>query len=237
MGQSLTAWTTRVRKLLGNPSTNQIEDANLEECISAAVRRFSADRPRVGHADFVGDGIAYDLEIASITSWSFGYSTVEQIEYPLGQREPLYLDSQEWILYPTTSRPTHIRLLTTVPTSGQTTRVFHTVPWPVPDATPANDLIGDIDFEPVARLAAAAGARTMTGRASSNKHPSIPAAEAMDWENEHERWRKLAEDYERDYEEHVGAEDGPPPASGWLDWDARSSFIEQGRRFLLRGRR
>lgn len=232
---TLTAWETRVREMLGNPSTTTLPQADLQGHVRAAVRKFSQDRPRTLFADYPGNGSAFDLTVP--TGWTNGFSSVQQVEYPQGNRPRDVLDMAEVSLYPEDSAPTHIRLNQTTPTSGKTARVYYSVPWPIPTATASDDKVADTDFDPVASLAAHYAALELAGKAAGHKNPTIPQADAMDWENETERWRSVARDRLKDYQSHVGSADGPGPAGGVTDWDAASSWTDVGKRFLFRGRR
>ncbi|HXF71142.1 MAG TPA: hypothetical protein VNO79_00845 [Actinomycetota bacterium] len=234
MGRAMAEWEARCRELLGNPAPSRISQQSLEEHVRAAVRRFSSDRPRIRTADYPGNGSTFELALPS--DWVTGFSQVQAVEYPQGEREPVFLDLQEVVLYPPGTTPTVIRLTETTPASGKTARVYYSVPWPIPDANPATDLIPATDFEAVASLAAAGGALELAGRTAGNKDPEMPGASAVDFRGESDRWRSLARDLLRAYAQHMGAAEGgaSSAAEAITDWDARASWAETGRRFLLR---
>ncbi len=233
-GHTLNEWSDRVRELLGNPSDGRIGDAALQEHVRGAIRRFSADRPAITYVDFAGNGASYDILVSSLTGWVNGFSTVGAIEYPQGQRIPVYLDPQSWVMYPDTSLPTAVRLLTWTPASGQTARVYYTLPWAIPDTTPATDVIPDTSYDPVARLAGYFGALQLAGRASGTQRDSFAGADLVGESTEETRWMDLSRSFLASYTEHVGGTEGEPPAMATTDWDARSTWIETGHRFLLR---
>lgn len=236
MGATLAEYQARSRQMLGHPSTDSIATADLEEHVEEAVRAYSRDRPRIAWRDYVGDGTTFDLDLALVTEWVAGFSQPQAVEYPLGQRPSEFLDMAEVIPYPYGSLPTMIRLTSTTPAVGQTTRLYFSVPWPIPTNDPTADKIPVTDFEAVCHLSAHLGATQLAGRAVPRKDPNLPSAAVFDLSAEGPNWRELARDHLKEYRVAIGAdkETSPPPASGWLDWDARSSWLETGRTFLFR---
>lgn len=232
MGQTLTTWTTRTRAKLGTPLVAQISDADLQDHIRAGIRQFSTDRPRILYSDYNGDSVTFSLTIPA--AWIDGFASVIAIEYPQGEREPLFLDMAEVELYPGDSDPTHIRLKETTPSTGKVARVFFSSPWPIPTATGSDDKISDTDYEPVTDLSAAKAALEMAARAAGTRKSGLPSADAAEWETEEGRWQAIARALLKSYNDHVGTEEGGVPASGTTDWDA-SSLI--GGQFIFRGRR
>jgi hypothetical protein len=234
-GQTLNAWETRIREILGNLDTTTLPTGpDVENAVKAAVRRFSEDRPRVVTADFVGNGSSFDFNKPS--SWVDGFSEPIAVEYPTGKRPAEFLDQAEVGLYPDISSPTSIRLNETTPANGLTARLYYSVPWPIPDTT-TGDQVPDGSFEPVCHLAASVVAEQMAARAAGHKRPNIPSADIAGVELEEDRWLKLAATARAYYEKHVGGTGGPAPASLTTDWDIRASWIWTGRTFIFRGRR
>jgi len=233
MGQALAQWEERTRQLLGNLSAAILPTPDVEAAIRAAVRQHSASLPRLTSADFPGNGSSFDLAISSMTGWVQGFSRVEAIEYPQGQRQPIYLDAQSWRLYPSDSAPTFVRLLIDTPSSGTTARVYYSVPWPLPDTNAATDKLPDTDFEALCHLVGCISAQGLADRASGNTSPSIPAASAVVRESEGDRWAKRADELCEFYNDHFGGVGGIG-AEAITDWDATATFIETGGRFLFR---
>ena len=235
MGQTLATWRVRTRELAGNPSTNDIGDSAVESHVKAAIRRFSKDSPQLKFTDYAGNGSTYDLSLPP--GWVNRFSSIGAVEYPLGERPQVLLDMAEVSLYPSTSTPTFIRLAYTTPAAGQTARVYWTAPWPMPDNNAATDLISDQDYEAVAHLAAALCALQLAGDAADHTRSTLPGAEFAGTNEEQSKWLEIFRNNRRFYVDHVGSSDGPPPASGQTDWDARSSWIANGGQFLFKQRR
>lgn len=233
---TLAEYEVRSRIMLGRPATTTISSGDLEEHVEEAVRRYSKDRPRTAFRDYAGDGSAFDLSLTPITEWVHGFSFPQAIEYPQGERPPVFLDMGEALLYPLDSAPTSIRLTSTTPATGETARVYFSVPWPIPTNDPAVDKIPATDFETVCHYAAYLGAEQLAGRAVPKKDPSFPAAQVFDLAAEGPNWREIARDHLKAYRVAVGADEEtrPTPASGWVNWDAQSSWLYTGRTFLFR---
>jgi hypothetical protein len=236
VGRQIGAWEARARVRLGNVSIPVLLEESLQDHVLAAVRRFSSDRARIVNFDFAGDGAAFDIAITALTSWVHGFSSVQAIEYPLGDREPSYLDDQSFVLYPAISVPTHVRLLSTVPATGQTARVFYTAPWPVPTEDPDDDLISNTDYEPVVALAASTAALELAGRSAGTQRNTLGGADLVGESSESERWLQIARSLAKEYAGHVGSGDGDgeAPAQAVTDWDAQATWVDTGRRFLFR---
>ncbi len=232
MGAALATWEARVRALLGGVSTAQLPNADIDQHVFAAVRQFSLDRPRIVFADYTGDGATFQLGIP--TGWVNDFSWVEAIEYPQGQRPPVFLDPAEIELYPVASAPTAIQLNWTTPAVGTTSRLSYAVPYPLPDTNAATDLIPAVAFEFVAKLAAAGGATQLAGRASPNTRPNFPSADIAGVEGEEKRWLDIADDYRKEYQGYVGTSGGRAPASAVIDWDASSDWVYTAGRWLFR---
>src|SRR5438034_6969 len=120
MGQTLAAWETRVKAILGNPDVARLPVQDLDDAIKGALRRYGKDRPRALSADYAGNGSTFDLAVPA--SWINGFSGVMAVEYPQGQRPAVFLDLAEVGLYPDVLAPTFIRLNFTTPATGQTAR-------------------------------------------------------------------------------------------------------------------
>jgi hypothetical protein len=236
MGRTIETYEERTRTILGGPAERDIKAESLQDHVLGAVRKFSSDLPRITFADYVGDGVVFDLLLP--VTWVHGFSRVQGVEYPQGQRPASILDLQEVSYYPADSAPTKIRLRDTTPATGKTARVYFSLPWPEPNSDPVTDKISDLDFIPVCHLAAAYAALELAGGAAGNTRSSLPGADLVGEASEQARWLEEHDRHLKIYSTHVGGADGGgAPASGIIDWDATASFRETGRRFLFRGRR
>jgi hypothetical protein len=234
MGNAVETWEERTRTILGSPSTDDLSSESLQDHVLAAVRRFSGELPRITYSDYVGDSVTFDLALP--TGWVNGFSRVQALEYPLGDRPATNLDLQEISYYPADSAPLKIRLRDTTPVTGKTARVYFSIPWPVPTSDPTVDKISDLDFIPVCHLAAAYGALELAGGAAGNTRNSLSGADLVGESTEQARWLEEHDRHMKIYLTHVGGSEDGAPADGIIDWDAAASYLS-GRRFLFRGRR
>jgi hypothetical protein len=235
VGQTLNSWEARIKEILGNPDASILPAPDLTNALKGALRRFGKDLPRRLHSDFTGDGVTFSL--TKPAAWIDGFSTIWAIEYPQGERPPVWLDFKEIQPYPDTSSPTVIMLMETTPASGKVARLYFTIPWPVPNDSAATDLIPDPDFEAVCQLAAHIAAKELAARSAGNKRPNLPSAAAIGTESEEDRWMRIVKTSLAYYQDHIGTSSGPPPASATTDWDVMSTWLSSGKRFLFRGRR
>lgn len=102
---------------------------DIDAALRATIReRYSKDRPQVLVFDVTADGTA-DLPLptpaATVGSFEVLFSTISQVEYPIGDvPETLILDS-DWRMYQSPTG-TKIRLISIVPTAGDLARVTFT---------------------------------------------------------------------------------------------------------------
>lgn len=242
MGQTLATYDARVRARLGNIDSTAIPDGDLDKYVEDAVRRFSRDRPRILTADYAGDGVTTDFALPA--GWLDDFSFVAAIESPQGQKPAAMLDDAEISLYPDRSTPQFIRLASTIPSAGQTARIYFATSWPIPDAVAGTDQISAVDFEAVVALAASYAAEELRARSIRNTRSDFPEADqAGRVTEETDKWQMLARDLRREYADHLGTladgsdATGPGPAGATYDWDARATFDENGREFLFHGGR
>src|SRR3990172_1543291 len=80
----------------------KLSPAEIVKAIEEAIAgRYSKDRPQKPVFDLTGDGATYEWSLSGITAWQEGFSRVVEIEYPQGERSPIYLENGEWLLYAT----------------------------------------------------------------------------------------------------------------------------------------
>lgn len=236
MGHSQGSWRDQTRSFLGNVGQTVIVDSDIDTCVKAAVRRYSADAPQIVYQDYVGNGTTFDLALP--TGWVSSFSSVQAVEFPFGNRPATYLDLNEVSLYPPTSAPTVIRLNMTTPGNGQTARVSYTVPWPLPDPNASTDQIADTDFEAVCELACFYVCTELASRAASNVNQALPGASIAYTQSEEDRWLKIGDGHRKRYTDHLGGSDDEiGPASSVGDTHASSSFLWAGKSFLFHDRR
>ncbi|MBI3127902.1 MAG: hypothetical protein HYZ11_09885 [Candidatus Tectomicrobia bacterium] len=200
-------------------------EADWADFVRAALARYSQDRPRRAHADYAGDGAAYDFTLPA--GWDRALSVVEAVEYPHGRREPVYLQRRDWTLYAPGTSAEKLRLLRHTPGAGETARLFYTLPHmadAVSSTVPAND------ERAVAWLAAAEGCHVLARRFAQTAAPTL-SADAVDHQSKAAEYTKLARELERRY--HAHAAQAPGASGATLDWDdalspGRGDYLTHG---------
>lgn len=230
MGRTIADWIDHVRTVTGRPPTSDLTDEDIELYVYAAIRRFSIDSPQVAYTDYAGNGVSRTLTLPG--GWQPGFSSVVGVEYPQGANPVTVLDEAEFALYPATTSPTTLLLANTTPETGQTARLYYTASWPMPTSNASVDLISDVAFEPVCQLAAHAAFLQLAAANSGNTANiggndfSMPTTEAMEW-------AARATAALKEYTAFIAGGGDSGPASGWVDWDATSTFVPTGGRFLF----
>ncbi|MEK6711814.1 MAG: hypothetical protein AABZ64_14675, partial [Nitrospinota bacterium] len=199
----------------GLPQEFGLEEADCAPLVDAALARYSQDRPRRAHKDYAGDGAAYDFALPA--DWDRALSIIEEVEYPQGEREPIYLQRRDWTLYAPGTSQEKLRLLRDTPQSGKTVRLFYTLPHA---ADGSSTTVPPNDLKAVAWLAAAGGCGALARRFAQASAPTL-GADAMDHQSKAAEYTKLGRELERAYEDHIGRASGPSGAT--LDWDERLS--------------
>src|SRR3989304_2935717 len=118
--------------------------------------RYSKDRPQMLIVDLTGDGAMIEWSLASVSGWQGGFSRLVPIEYPQGERSPIYLESDDWLLYDSpTGRSLRFAFALS---SGKKARVKFTAPHAADAST-----VPDADFYAVGAQAASLAARRPGG--------------------------------------------------------------------------
>lgn len=204
----------RVRDAASRFTTQQKDDA-----IGEAVKLYSQVRPVEAVQDYAGDGSAYDFALP--TGWVPKLSTITQIEYPAGEREPETLEREDWQYYRTTSA-VKIRLRHITPATGKTMRVTFTKPHTVDGS---GSSIPSVDEEAVANLAGAIGLRQLAAVYANSTDPTI-AADSVNYRTKSQEYSALAKELEGRYRVHLGLdkESEAPAASTFIDVDQDSTL-------------
>ena len=199
-------------------AASRFTDAQRDDAITAAVKRYGQVRPLQGVQDYPGDGATFDLALP--TGWVTDFSIVRAIEYPAGEREPVYLETESYQLYQSPSA-TKLRLLDTTPATGKTARVTFTKPHLV-DASGSS--IPSVDEEALSNLAAAIGLRELASIYAGTVDPSI-AADVVNYRSKAQEYQSLAKDLEALYRSHLGLdkESEAKAASSFKDVDQTDS--------------
>lgn len=200
-----------------------------ERAIQQALKEYSQVRPLTTAQDYPGDGATYDFALP--IGWQDGVSTIPQIEYPAGERQPQWLEREDWIFYQTPVGK-KFRLMTVTPDSGKTMRVTFTK-LHLLDATQST--IGLVDEEAVADLAAAIGLTDLAAHYANTQSATI-TADSVNYGEKSRIYLDLAKELKTRYRKHLGLDSSSdaPPVGGFVDQDRQAS---DGRDLLTHPRR
>ncbi len=188
--------------------------ASIEEAIAG---RYSKDRPRMLVVDLTGDGAKYEWDLATLTGWQSGFSQVVGIEYPQGERAPIFLENDDWRIYDSpTAR--FLRFAFAL-TSGKKARVRFTAAHSIDAST-----VPDADFYAVGALAASLAARRLSAVYAQIGDSTIPA-DAVNYRTKSQEYAALARQLENDYENLLGTdpERTAPAASRTVPWKGETA--------------
>jgi hypothetical protein len=193
-------------------TANKLSQADKDDAITQAVKRYSKDRPRELVTDLVGAGSAY-LALPSGPSnppeqFEDGFSFVRAIEFPIGNLPPIYLEGEDWLLY---RAPTGLKIALTnmVPQATDTLRVTWTVRHNpgTSGAQAVATTVPDYDFEAVCDLAASFACDKLSAAFARTNDPSIQA-DAVNYRSKAQEYASLGKQFKKRYDDHVGIEDG-----------------------------
>jgi len=141
MGHTRQQWEDRIRARLGDLGVVQAVPATrIPFALETAFAVVSTDRPYELVATLTGNGALYDL---TLTSWEDRWSRIIRVEYPAGEKEPVYLEARDYLVLPGT---TTFRLRSAVPTATETAKITYGARWPTPTDTASVDKIPTARF-------------------------------------------------------------------------------------------
>jgi hypothetical protein len=153
------------------------------EAVQLAVAEHSRIKPILRRRSLSGTG-TYTL--GTPTGWDDEFSSVESIEYPVGQRPPSYLDSDAWLLVSSPTAPTRyqIQFQDVAPATAERINLAWTRPHVVTDA---GSTIPEGHYRAVATLGASYACLMLAGFYSQQGEPMIsidsqsPGSKARDY--------------------------------------------------------
>lgn len=177
---------------------SKITSTHLTAAITAAVERYSADRPVDKAADLVG---VSGMLIALPAAWEAEFSSLKSLEYPVGRVPPAYLDNDTWAIYLDTSGP-RIMLINSLPAASTLRAVFtvrHTL-------TALADTIPLRHREAVAKAAAASLCDQLAALYASETDSTMGADRTMG-QSRSQAYAARGRDYRKQYQDTLGVTD------------------------------
>lgn len=214
MGQTLTAWVTRVSGWLRDDAgIDATEQQILDTGLSPAWVQLAVDKPRVVAIDVAAAGRIVPLPSAA-QGWLSTWSQIVGVESPAGQVPPARIDGDEWSWTRDPSDPSIERLLLPADAQGAV-RLFFTTAWPTPTTDPDADLIDPVGFEAVSALAASMVLTAMANEAAKGRQGAL-ATNFVDGSDRSQRLLDAARALRIIYNTYVGLgqRDGLDPRYG-----------------------
>jgi hypothetical protein len=175
MGQTITAWQTRVREMIRDAAAIDCPGPTITELgIRPAISQFSIDHPRRAAVDVAAVGRYVPLP-SEADGWQHGWSVVQQLEAPAGQTPPAVLLDTDWQSVRDPADPAVQRILIPAAVENEQVRVVYTAAWPMPAGDAALDLIPSIGFDAVCSLAAAMCCTGLASEAARDRQGAMPS--------------------------------------------------------------
>jgi len=229
--KKLADFTLELESLLRDDAT-LLPPEDVEAAVLRAADGYSHDRPQSKKFDFAGDGATFDIPAPA--DWITGKSGVLSIEHPAGEREPVYLEADDWLLYTQVGGAQVIRLVATTPAAGQSARVEYSLPHTPPAADQATSA-PDSDFYAICYLAAHHCFLTLAAKARQSIEPSF-SADSVDRQAQADAYERMAARYLKLYKAQLGMDQESQPAAGAAIVDTDSE-TQAGVDFLTHPRR
>lgn len=219
MAKLLADYRTKVDQALQDKAA-VLTQAEKDAFIEQAVKEHSKIRPLKKVADIVGSGV---FDLALPVSWEKGFSKILSVEFPADEREPVYLEDEDWLIYEKTTGEV-LRLINDTPSAAQKVRLNFSARHTVDVAT---GTIPDADFDAVADFATAFAATALASRYAQLSESTL-GADSVDHKSKSQEYRSMAGFRFKLYKEHMGIKEGDPAAAGFAtkDWDVNFPWGE-----------
>lgn len=220
MSKTLASYRNLLSNLLQD-NTTKLTDSARDDAINAAVDFHSRVRPDYRRRSIAGNASAI---IGTPTGWHNDWSQISEIEFPVNQVPPTFLEDDDWLLKesPTASTRYQIMFLNAQPGTGERFNLKWSVPHTL-SATAANTTIPTAHFRPVCMLAASFALQQLAAFYTQSGDSTI-AADSMNPQTKEQGYDRLAGRWRKRYQEYFGlSDDQVAPASVWQDVDRLTS--------------
>lgn len=193
-----------------------LESQDLFASIVEALAIYSKDRPSRKVADIAGDGgYIYSLP----TDWVEEFSQIDAVEFPAGERVPVYLETEGWMAYDDGTGQ-KLRLMEHNPQTGQTVRISYTTLY----TEKTVDQIPVSDEEALCALAASICLGAVSRHYAQTTEPTLDA-DAIDYQNKSREYATQAQEMREIYQTHLfRGRETVKASSRTKDWDNKTSW-------------
>ncbi len=222
MGYTYAEFGSKVSEIV-HDDADKLSPAERDNFIQEAVKIYSRDRPLEVVKDITGDG-GYNYAIATnLTSWVKGFSIIKSIEYPADEREPSYLDEDDFLVYEKEDGQ-YIRLLEDTPAATEKARVIYTALHVLSDLT---NTIPESDQDAICNLAASLCSGALASIYAHTSDSTI-TADSVDHRSKSQEFSSRAKMQKQNYLNHLGMKEGDvPPASAVKNLDIEYPWGEE----------
>jgi hypothetical protein len=188
---TLTDYINKIKKLVKDDA-NYLSNDDIAISLDNALLKLSKDYPLIIDQNYNGnDGYEYDLP----GNWVDGFSYIQAIEYPYGNQIPEYLEETEFTIYQN-NNARKIRFLNKSVGNTECFAVIFAIPYMI---SSGNNNVPDSLCTAVCNLAAYYACLILTGKFSQTQNIDIKA-DLVNYNEQTEKFRKLAIDYYNVYE-------------------------------------
>lgn len=208
-GYSAGTKATTVAPAGGSACTIAVVSVTEVDFIQEALKIYSKHRPREVVKDITGDG-TYDYSISTnLTTWVEDFSIIKSIEYPADEREPQYVDEDDYAILRKESG-LFIRFFADTPSTSEKIRVIYTTLHILSDS---QNTIPQIDEDALCNLAASLCSGALASYYAQTSDPTI-GADSVNYRTKSQEYTARAKEQKKIYMDHLGLKDGDvAPAS------------------------
>lgn len=203
-----------ITKTLLQDSAEVLSSVQIKEFIVKALSFHSKNVPRYVVAEITGDG-GYEYSLPA--TFYNGFSMIKTIEFPSGERVPVYLKDTDWIVYENVSGK-EIRFLYDSPSASQTFLLTFSVPF----LESTINEIPDNDATPFCYLAASLCSKALSMYYSQTSNPTINV-DSINRKSKGKEYETRADMLYEQYATFFGITKKGSGGSVFLNWDTNTS--------------
>lgn len=203
---SIEQFLQTVNVMIKASDTNEdLSSADVKNRIRDAVQQYGAELPDVVTEDESGDGGIF-YAISALASWSEGFSSILQIEYPAqtiaSDNQPTFLEDDDFDSDYWDGATRYIRFINVTPAATETFRVRYTAPYVFANTPETVDIPGE-HFYALCKKAACLSCRAIAAKYSRLGDSPVGAGSGAHVPKANE-FKLRADDYCAEYRREVG---------------------------------
>lgn len=167
-------------------------DAEKNGLLSESIRQYNRDQPLLRDEVVTGDGIV--LTFDTPTGWTDGFSTLEELEFPVDQEPRVMVDVEDHVQVIQIDNVEKIQFKSLTIPSAEEARLFYTIPHD--DAVPTTIPTHGVDA--VVSLAAARLCNAMATFYAETTEATL-GLDVVDRQSKADSFRSMADRFKREY--------------------------------------